>query len=577
MAHGPPPRDAPRPAAPFVGRQRERAELSGALAGALTGDGSLLLLTGESGIGKTRLAREVADEAAARGAAVLWGAAWDAGGAPAFWPWMQAIRELLVATDEDDLRSDLGPGAAYVAQIVGDVRERVPGLAPAPALDSDAARFTAFDATATFLRAAAARRPLLVVLDDLHAADVPSVVLLGFLARGLHGARILLLGTYREREAVGEVGEALAAARPAGRTLALRGLEPDDVAVLVAAQAEGPAPDRLVRRVHALTEGNPLFVDEVTRLLAAEGGLEAGSGRIPLPDGVRDTIRRRLAPLSAPARASLTLAAVIGTQFGLETLVHAAGADRAGVLGHLDEALAAGLVEDDGVGSYRFTHALVRETLYDDLSARRRIELHGAVGAALAELHGDRADAALSGLAHHFLQAAPGGGAERAVDYAGRAGDAAMEVLAYERAAEHYRGALAATHLLAPDPALRASLHERLGEALMRAGDLAGGREALGEAATIARRTGDSELLARAALGTAAWGLSTGLVDEQHLAPLLEQALARLGPGDSALRARVQSRLAAALYWSDDPAFRATLADEAIAMARRVGDPATLA
>jgi hypothetical protein len=560
--------------------------LVAALAAARAGHGALFLLAGDAGIGKTRLAEAVAEDAAENGDTVLWGSAWDAGGAPAYWPWTQLIRELLDARPVEELTDDLGSGAPYVAQIAPEIGQRLPAkVEPAPALDTEATRFTAFDATVSFLRRAAARRPLVIVLDDLHAADVATLRLLDFLARSLHRARILAVVTHRTGETRGdaEVAAALVDLGKAGRNIVLRGLSRDEVRQLATPQAPEAPPPRLVDRVHALTEGNPLFVDEVMRLLAAEGALSApdalASGRLPVPDGVRKTIRRRLDPLQPEVARALTAAAVIGPQFRLETLERVVNEDRTVLLGYLDEAADARLVEQlpPAPGRYRFTHALIRETLYDELTGRERVTLHGAVGEAIVDLQGDRPDAPLSELAHHFLEAAAAGDPVRAADYAAQAGERALESTAYEQAVDLFGDALRALELQPGEAARSGSILLSMGQAEMRAGRLDAGRATLRRAAAVARRLGDTELLARAALASAPWGLATALSAEKGLIPLLEEALDRLPEADGALRARLLARLAAALYWSALAERRESLAQEAIAMARRVGEPATLA
>src|SRR3954468_7265076 len=449
---------------PFVGRRAESRELSAALDAAHGGHGSILLLAGEAGVGKTRLAEEVAEMAAAQGDTVLWGRAWEAGGAPAYWPWTQIIRELLHHRPADEVIEDLGWGAPYVGQIAPEVGRRPPASnGHEDPLDSEAARFSTFDATASFLRAAAARRPIVVVLDDLHAADVATVRLLEFLARTVQHARILAIATHREGAEChsADVAAALADLGRAARRLVLCGLSREEVLELAAAQAPDPPPPPLVDRLHVLTEGNPLFVDEVIRLLAAEGALaEPGAlapGRLAVPEGVRDTIRRRLDPLAPSALRILTAAAVIGPEFRLEALARVLAADRSALLGELEAAAQAGLVEarQHALGSYRFAHALIREVLYDDLAAQDRVALHAAVGAALLELHGDGPDAPLSELAHHFVEAAPAGNPARAVDYAARAGERALHSTAYEQAVELFADALRALELQPREAARR--------------------------------------------------------------------------------------------------------------------------
>lgn len=587
----PPPRPASAQQAttghrPLIGRDGELDELRAALRDAHDGRGTLFLLLGDAGIGKTRLAQAIVEEAAQLGHDALWGSAWEAGGAPAYWPWTQVIRQLLDARSAEHAIADLGSGARYVAQIAPEVARWLgAGDDRLPTLDSDAARFNAFDAAASFLRAAAARRPLVIVLDDVHAADVATVRLAEFLARGLHGARIVVIATCRTEagRSDGDVAPALAdLARPA-RRLTLTGLSRDEVLELAARTSARDLPAALVDRLHALTEGNPLFVDEVMRLLDAQGALAThgalDGARLPVPDAVRETIARRLEPLHPAVARTLTAAAVIGIEFRLDTLAPVLGDELAAVLERLDDAAAAGLVQElpGTLGSYRFTHALVREALYDDLSAQDRAIAHGRVGEALVAIHGAGHDGPLSELAHHFLQASPTGDGARAVDYATRAGERAHALMAYEAAIELFGSALRALELGPQQPARRGPILLALGQAQMRAGQHDASRATLRRAADDARALGDAELLARAALAAAPWGMATALADEESLIPLLDEALALQEPTDSALRAQLLARLAAARYWSSPTARRTALVDEAIAMARRVGDPGTLA
>jgi hypothetical protein len=566
---------------PLVGRTSERSELSSALADARGGRGGLFLIAGDVGIGKTRLAEAVADEAAEGGDTALWGSAWESGGAPPYWPWVQAIRALLKERPPEEIEEDLGPGAPYVTQIAPELRDRLADPPGPASLDSEAARFTAFDATASFLRASAARRPIVIVLDDLHAADVASVRLLEFLARTLHGARILAVGTYRADAARrdSEIAAAVVDLGKVGRRVVLSGLSRDEVQQLATVRSGPDPPPWLVDRLHGLTEGNPLFVDELIRLATAEGPAGALSARrFRVPDGVRETIRRRLVPLELPTVRVLTVAAVVGPEFGLDTLVPVAGGPRQDLLACLDDARRAELVQElpGALGRYRFSHALIRETLYEDLTAQERASLHLAVGEALAAVHGDGADAPLSELAHHFLRAAPTGDPGRAAAYAARAGERALDSMAYEQAIELFCDALQALDLEPSQRQRRGPILLALGQAEMRVSRLAEGRATLRRAADIARELDDPELMARAALASAPWGLATALSDEEGLVPLLEEALERLPEDDGALRARLLARLAAATYWSAPPERRRALADDAIAMARRVGDPATL-
>jgi predicted ATPase/DNA-binding CsgD family transcriptional regulator len=593
---------------PFVGREAELAALAADLDAAAGGRGGVVLLAGEPGIGKTRLAEELVAQATAKGAMVLWGRCWEGEGAPAFWPWVQIVRAYVEAADPAVLRQDMGAGAADIAQVVPAVRERLPDLPTPPPVEPEAARFRAFDSLAGFLRAAAARRPLLLVLDDLHWADAPSLALLRFLGRELEGAGLLVVGIYRHTEV--DRGHPLLAALADltrgqhHRRLLLGGLDQGEVASFVALVAGVEPSPELASAVHRQTDGNPFFVTEVVRLLASQGRLDHAETAAPalasgLPEGVRAVVAERLGRLSDGCRRALEVAAVVGRDFQLRVLQSASGLDLARLLELVEEAEAAGVVAavPGGLGRWRFAHALVREVLYEGLSAARRIRLHGRVGEALEAIYVADPGPHLAELAHHFVAAAPGGQemAGRAVRVATAAGWRALEVLAWEEAADLFERALAALELAErPDQQQRCQLLLALGEASMAAGDVAAARAAYQQAGEVARRIGAAELLARAGLGLGV-EFTSGIVDPAKVglleeAPtarsgivdpievgLLEEALVALGENDSRLRARVLARLARALLSTPQLDRRLQLSQEAVALARRLGDPATLA
>jgi class 3 adenylate cyclase len=574
---------APAPGAGFVGRRAELDELLAALARAQQGHGALFLLSGDAGIGKTRLAGELVARAQASGIRCVWSSAWDGGGAPAYWPWIQVVRRLVQDVPGEALTARLGSTAPYLAHIVPELGEVLPGLPELGGVESEQARFGLFDALTRFLHASAAEAPLVLVLDDLHAADRASLLLLEFLARTLHDAAILVVGAQRtgeEKEPESAVLLARLAAAATARTVPIGGLSRPELEELVAGRDPDRAEPAVIERLHELTDGNPFFADEVTRLLVAEQRAPApGSARpptLPLPDSVRDTIRRRLEPLPEESLDLLALAAVIGREFRLETLVAASEHTVDELLAMLDHAVAASTLREvpGEIGRYAFAHALIRETLYEDLPKTRRIQLHGTVAETLERLYGEQAE--LSELADHFFRAAPLRGADKALGYAVRAAERAMELLAYEHAEELYGYALRALDLLPADDERRCDLLLALGNAQMGAGDIAAARETLAAAAALARRLDLPQHFAQAALGSAPWGLSTTILLED-LAELLAEALGRLPADDTALRARVIAALAVALYWAAPAEARLAMAEEAIAMARRLDDPATLA
>jgi tetratricopeptide (TPR) repeat protein len=587
----------------FVGRDHELAVLRAALHDASAARGRLLFLVGDPGIGKTSLAAELADEATREGAQVLIGRADDGEGASPFWPWVQIVRGYLDQVDTDTVRRELGAGAADVADVIPDVRERVPGLAVRRELPSAQARFRFFDSFTRFLRAAARRRPLVLILDDLHWFDEPSLLLLRFLARDLSGARLLVIATYRdigldrEHPLTRILGDLVG--HPGIQSLRLRGLTGREISEFVEHATGATAAPQLISSIAAQTDGNPFFLTEVVSLLVADPGLMTGRhpASLPVSHGVRAAIGRRVQSRSGACQHMLVAAAVLGHEWSLaalEALGQRFGLAPTGeqLQGAVEEAVAAHIIAvvPQAVSRYSFTHALVREALYEELNAARRAQLHRQIAEVLETML-ESAPAVprsagsghiLSELAYHAFRAVEAGGdTDRAVTYATRAGDWAMAVLAYEDAALQYRRALQTLDLRGTDGARQAELLTRLGDALGKAGDVPQARDAFGRAAAVARQLPDTtgstraSLFARAVLGTGGeWWLGMGRPDPE----LLEEALGALAPGDSELRAQILSRLAVARYRSSGTQARGiALSQEAVEMARRIGDPATLA
>jgi tetratricopeptide (TPR) repeat protein len=572
----------PQPATVFVGRERELATLRAALAAAIAGHGRLVLLAGEPGIGKTRLAEEIARHASAEGAAVRWGRCWEGAGAPAFWPWIQVLRSQFAETDPAELRAQLGTGAEDVAQLVPELHERVPGIPPPPSLEGADARFRLFDSVARFLRAAAVARPLALILEDVHWADAASLGLLRFLADEMQGARLLIVATYRDIEVtaahpLSEFVGALAY-HPLLQRVELHGLSEDEIGRLIEALGHEGSPS-LVARIHRQSGGNPFFATEIAR--APDG---AG-----IPGGVRDAIGNRLRRLSEECNRLLGIASVIGPEFGLGTLEQVAVevGDCAPVLRVLNEAKDAHIVVEAqaAAGGYRFAHALIREVLYTGLPLEVRLRLHWHVTTALEALGGSNQEHGASTLAHHFLEAIGGcaQGAPRqacvdkAVLHATKAAEQATAMCAYEEAAGHYQRALRTLEEWdAHDARRECELLLELGEAQTRAGAAYAVRsKAFHRAAARARALCAPEVLARAALGLAAGAALLEAATDAHIA-LLQEALQAVGTHDSPMRARLLGCLALAKYYPDPQLHSAPLSEEAVAIARRVRDPHTL-
>ena len=521
------------------------------------------------------------DEARTLGFAIALGACDPCAGTPEYWPWRQVHHALTTPEGGEPL-----PPTAPVlldGMVVDDLASASNG--PGGHGMPDQRRFQLFDIAARALVRRTRRQPVLVVLEDLHWADRSSLLLLEFLAPRFRSAAIVLLATYRDLDVIPDhpLYAALAAVSRHSHTqrLVLRGLEPDALARFVAATAGLRPSPAAVEAMLRDTGGNPFFVSEVVRLLASEAQLERlDGGRLePLgvPPSVREVIGQRLARLSPAVRELLDLAATIGLEIPVAVLAEATGQPAMQVLAALEEPLAARLVTEvrEDPGRWRFTHALVREVLYDALGPARRAALHRAIGEALERLHGELDGPHLDELAHHFACAAPGGSVEKAVEYCTRAAVRAMERYGFDESARHYERALALV------PGIQQRRRGELLLGLARARKMAGDPQAAGEsffeAADLARRLGDAELLAEAALRDRLWWAVTSHADDQRAMALLEEARTRLGERDSPLRAAVLAQLATGMAYAAGQLDRGSaLAADAVAMARRLGDPSLL-
>ena len=577
-----------REGAEFVGRERELATLRAGLDQARSGRGGLFLIGGEPGIGKSRLADELSNHARAEGAIVLSGRCWEGGGAPAYWPWVQCLRAYLRTHDEAAVRLHAGRSAGDIAQILPELEALIPDLAPPAILDPESARFRLFDATATFLRNAAAAEAHVIVIDDLQAADTPSLMLLRFLATQLAETRVVILATYRDVELTPEhplTGTIAEMARePTTHHLELRGLEMKSVALLAHSKSGSTPPQGLVAELHRQTNGNPLFVGEALKLLASEGGISASAGvpylRFAIPGAVRDVITRRLGHLSDRCRSMLTLASVLGPEVPMDGLRRLAEVSIEELFEVLDEAVTSGLLVEvwGALGRYRFSHDLVREVVYEEINPGRRTRLHLRAAEALEALFAPDLDPHLGEVAHHYFEAAPAADPAKVTDYARRAAAYAARQLAYEEAVRLYQMALQAMELdEATNETARCDLLLELGDAQMRAGETPRAKETFLGAAAIARRLSMPEQLARAALGYGGRFVWARAANDRHVVPLLEDALTALGDRETLLRARVLARLAGALRDQPRADRRDTLSHQAVEIARRLGDAATLA
>jgi tetratricopeptide (TPR) repeat protein len=511
---------------PFVGREAALAALVSAVQAAELGERVVGLVAGEPGIGKSRLVREMAARVTSQ---VLWSGCWDGDGAPPYWVWLQLLRPL---------------GADAV--LAGDNR------------------FQLFDAVTEAFAGASQERPLVLVIEDLHWADEASVRLLEFLAHDRRPRRLAVIGTYRDTDLDPShpFARALGGLARDGLHLGLGGLGKRDVGALVAAMG---FEDGMVPALHRRSGGNPFFLGELVRL-----SQEAPASAVPAAVG--PVVTRRVQNLAPTTQDVLDAAAVFGAEFDVPTLGAVLGWAAGPVLAALDEARAAGLVVESG-GTFRFVHALVRESLYEGMALVARTALHRRSAEVLDERFGD---ARLPEVAAHALQGAVAGSDGRALDWAVRAAERSFDLLAYEEAAAWY-GRVLDVLWTDGDDARRGELLLRRGEAHLAAGDIPAAREAYQQAAVIARGRGDAEQLARAALGLGAGlgGFEVRLLDPVQV-ELLEEALAGLNPGPSLLRAWVLARLSVALSFMDAEIRRQELSEEAVAMARQLDDPSVL-
>lgn len=522
-------------------------------------------MTGEPGIGKSRLAEELGHLARARGMRAFWGRCWEAGGAPAYWPWVQILRAVLRTADPGRVDAHSEP----LAQILPELGQTGPTPLPSD-LGPDQARFQLMDAISGVIADAAQRLPLVLVLEDLHAADVSTVLLLEFLAATVRHQPLLILGTFREAElATAPAGPQLIRAAQEGNRLALDRLSKEDVAAFVKATDE-TADSSFVAALHRTTDGHPLFLVELARLWRTRGS--SGSvDRVSVPRSVRTAIRERLTRVSPECVQTLQCGAIVGREFDVGLLQACFQDEEAKYVAACQEATDAAILVETAPQRYRFVHFLIRELVYEGIEEPRRADAHARLARILEDRTRD-GELRWSEVAHHLAAA---GRCREAADAYRNAGAQALQQLAFEEAVQAHREALRASETAGSlDPEIHAELLLELAHAQTRAGEVILGKQTSLAAAEVARNLTNPELLARAALEHGA-ALIYAKVDPELVA-LLQEALDALDPHDSVLRARVMARLAAAQQPAVDPAGPMQLAREAIAMARRLGERETL-
>jgi tetratricopeptide (TPR) repeat protein len=463
-------------ATPFVGRGDELSVLTGLWDRVVGGEPRAVVIGGEPGVGKSRLAGELAARAHATGAIVLYGRCDEDLAAP-LQPFIEPVRVLAPALGPTRLRGMRG--VAELRRVVPELGELLAEDAPTTRADPDTERLALFDAVTHLLRAASLEAPVLLVLDDLHWAGKTTLSLLRHLLLGAKDARLLVVGTYRDTELgrTHPLAATLADLRRDGATdrVVLGGLDAADIAAYLT--AIGNTDRALGRELAEVTSGNPFFLIEVLRHVEETGGAwEPGS----LPEGVRDATGRRLSRLSDATNEALSVAAVVGATFDLELVEQVRGIE---LVDEIAEACQAGLVAEE-VGTpnhFRFAHALVRQVLLTELVTLKRVRLHRTIAELLeASVPATDPDARLADLAYHWFECATTGGAEKAVEACRHAGDRAMERLAYEEAGDLYSMALQALDVVEEvDDEARAALHLARCDALLTAGDVAGARGAI--------------------------------------------------------------------------------------------------
>jgi hypothetical protein len=558
----------------FVGRREPLARLTAAYQASAAGSGGpaagwpgLVLVTGEAGIGKTALLARFAADVAARGAITIWGTGWDGDQAPAWWPWTQALRALL--RRRDDLSTPPDPDLAAV----------VPELAGTPAVTApepqDASRVRVFDAVGRLLTRACAQAPLVVVLDDLQWADRSTMDLLRFVTRHVEPGGLLLVGAYRPHEPRAGVAEVLADLATAGELVALRGLSRDEVADLVSTTF-GPTAREWAQAIHERSGGHPFFARELGHLL----GTGDAAGEVPA--AIRDVIGRRLARLSGDSRALLDAAAVAGTTLLPDVLADLSGDAPVDVAELATEAMASGILVPGGDESAlaQFAHDLYRETIYTGLPPARRLDLHHRVAGALLRRHERGSPVFPTELARHFAAAAPLAGSGPALAWARTAADADTARFAFAEAAGHLtrvRSAIAGAGLRLTDGEL-VDLLTAEADLRLRSGDADAARALLDLAWSRALPTGRPDLLGTVALGMERVGARFAMPRAELIAALDTARHAYAG-GGTAAEAQVTAALARQLQHSvpTDRPRAGPLAEDAVAIARRIGDPATLA
>jgi DNA-binding CsgD family transcriptional regulator/tetratricopeptide (TPR) repeat protein len=562
---------------PIVGRAGELRVFQAAFDRMLAGRRELVLISGEPGIGKTRCAEAFADVAEDQGALVLWGRCREEAGAPPYWPWVQILRSYVDSSSLDEVRLNMGPAAKDIAALVPELLDSSHQTQEthSAAADAISARFRTFHAIRHFFHQATQQVPITLVLDDLHWADAPSLSLLEFLSQELLRSRLLIVGTYRDTDASRKtplLNTLGGLSRDSGtQRVHLAGLSQIAIGEVAERLCDVSLSESAIKVIYRQTDGNPLFAIELIKdLIDESAGAAISAMPARIPAGVRETIARRLSRLSDRCNELLCVAAVHGRHFAAREIAAAVNEDVQSVLTILEPALQAGIAQTnaDASGSYQFTHALIRETIYEDLPTVERLRLHARAGDALAAVHSGHLEPALTRIAHHYHQAGALGYSDKAVVYALRAAESAVRMYAYEEAVLQYDRAietLESAGLMHDERLARAYILK--GSALRLLGQAERSIDVLLEAVNRTRVMGSAELLVDVLVLLA---MASQHIAQQHIIPLLERALALLPEVDSVARAKALATLAFAQRTSTDKSRLQLLVDEALGMASRI-------
>jgi class 3 adenylate cyclase/tetratricopeptide (TPR) repeat protein len=580
------------PATAFVGREAERERMAELWGEACGGSLRVALLSGEPGIGKTRLSIHLALEVHGEGSTVLYGRCDEDLGVH-YLPWVQALSHLVKEAPRSVIDKHVERFGGDLARLIPALRERVPDLPSPRESDPETERYLMYAAVEGLLEGAGGHEPLLLILDDLHWADAPTLSLLRHVVSASSFKNVMVVGSFRDSD--------LSRDHPLTSLLAvlhreqgvervkLTGFDSGDMAALMEVatghelEEDGRA---LAAEITRETAGNPFFAGEVLRHLTESGAIVQEDGRwrltgsladLGLPQSVREVIGQRVEHLGADARTVLSAAAVIGREFDLELLRAVLDFSEDRLLDLLDQAVAASLLQEGSGQAERFTfiHALVEHTLYEDLGRAQRHRLHKRVAEALEEQCGDSPGERLGELSRHWAAAVVSADATKAIHYARLAAERALEQLAPQEAARWYRQALELQgQTPKPDRSERCELLIGLGEAQRQTGNQEF-RQTLLDAAALAQELGETARLCRAVVANSrGWTSQTGAVDSERV-QALEAAAGALADNDPQ-RARVLSVLASELHFGSDPARCRAMAIQANAIARAAGDPATL-